>query len=303
VSQTGGPFRLSCGSIALVLIGCVGVPTPLAPAVTGSVGMPYNGVQTNAVELPRTGEGFVRFRPQSPNYWGNPRLIRAIERASANVFRKAPGGAPLVIGDLSRAQGGKISGHRSHRNGRDIDLLFYVTTPAGVTVRSPGFVAFDSDGLAALRVGASPPTGYLRLDLERQWLLVKELLSSEEAAVQFMFVSHDIEALLIDYARARGEAPELVFRAETVLLEPGDSTSHNDHIHLRIACTPEEAVAGCEGGPLWEWLPAELQLGPLDAAELGRIAAEDPLLLQPSLEASGAAPATSSASDAEGDGA
>jgi hypothetical protein len=48
-----------------------------------------------------------------------------------------------------------------------------------------------------------------------------------------------------------------VWQAETVLMEPGDSLPHDDHIHLRIACTPEESVAGCAGGgPYWEWLPA-----------------------------------------------
>jgi penicillin-insensitive murein endopeptidase len=70
----------------------------------------------------------------------------------------------------------------------------------------------------------------------------------------------------------------LIWHAETVLLQPGDSTPHADHIHLRIACSPEEAVTGCEGGgPLWEWLPSELDSPPLDTAELERIANEDPI--------------------------
>jgi penicillin-insensitive murein endopeptidase len=268
---------LACAVQCLVLGGCFGTPTPLAPAVTGSVGMPHSGVQTDPVELPGKGEGFVRFRPRSPNYWGNPRLIRAIMHASASVSRRLPG-APLVVGDFSARRGGKILGHRSHRTGRDVDLLFYVTTPTGASIRSPGFVLFDADGLARVHdTGA-----YVRLDVERQWLLIKELLSSEDIGVQFMFVSRDIEALIIDYARARNENPELVWHAETVLLQPGDSAPHDDHIHLRVACTPEESVLGCEGGgPLWEWLPSEISLGPLDPEQLDRIAAEDPPVLEP----------------------
>ena len=31
-------------------------------------------------------------------------------------------------------------------------------------------------------------------------------------------------------------------------LQPGDSLPHDDHFHLRVACSPEEAQAGCSGG-------------------------------------------------------
>jgi penicillin-insensitive murein DD-endopeptidase len=262
-----------------LLAGCIGTPTPLAPSLAGSVGVPHGGVQTSAAELPRRGEGFVRYRASSPHYWGNPRLVQALQTAAATVAQKLPGGAPLLVGDLSARHGGKIPGHRSHRTGRDADLLFYVTTPGGASLPSPGFVHIESDGLAVIDGKTKPE--FVRLDLERQWLLVKSLITSEHAGVQFMFVSRAIEALIIDYARARGEPLELVWRAETVLLEPLDSTAHDDHIHLRIACTPEEAVFGCDGGgPYWEWLPALPALAPLGEAELSEIGRDDPFLLE-----------------------
>jgi len=265
--------------LAALVLGCVGTPSPLAPSFTGSIGVPHGGVQTSAVELPRRGDGFVRYRSSSPHYWANPRLVQAVQTAAATVARQLPGGAPLIVGDLSARYGGKISGHRSHRTGRDADLLFYVTTPAGASLPNPGFVHFESDGLAALE--GKSAGGFVRLDLERQWLLVRTLVSSEPAAVQLMFISRAIEALLIDYARARGEPLELLWRAETVMLEPLDSTPHDDHIHLRIACTPEEAVYGCDGGgPYWEWLPALPALSPLGESEFAEIAREDSFLLE-----------------------
>src|SRR5205814_827859 len=65
------------------------------------------------------------------------------------------------------------------------------------------------------------------------------------------------EALITQYARARGEQLELVWHAESVMQEPADSLPHDDHLHLRTACTPDEAVLGCEGGgPYCTWLPA-----------------------------------------------
>jgi penicillin-insensitive murein DD-endopeptidase len=265
---------LLCGALSL---GCVGMPSPLAPGLGGSVGTPQSGVQTAPEELPRAGKGFARYRPHSPNYWGNPRLIRALVAAAARVEEALPGGAPLLIGDISSRRGGKIPGHRSHRTGRDVDLLYYVTTPTGAPIASRGFVSIDSDGLG--RVPESDD--YVRLDVERQWLLTKELIRSPELGVQWMFASRDIEALLIDYAIARGDDPELVWQAETVLLQPADSTPHADHIHMRIACTPEEAVLGCEGGgPYWPWLPLLPSLPPLDAATLVEIGQDDPFDLE-----------------------
>lgn len=255
--------------------GCVGVPSPLAPALEGTVGVPHFGAQTGAVELPLAGPGFVRFRPQGKHHFAVPRLVELIASAARRVEAEAPGGAPLVVGDLSARSGGKIQGHNSHRSGRDVDLLLYVTTPAGAPLRSPGFVSIDGDGIGFV----APSGGYVRLDVEREWLLVKALLASERAGVQFMFLSKKLEALLIDYALARGEPADLVYRAETVLLQPTDSTPHDDHIHLRIACEPNEASSGCSGGgPYWDWLPRTAATPELDEADLLQIATDDPIV-------------------------
>ena len=255
--------------------GCFGSPTPLAPAVTGSVGVPHHGVQTGARELPVRGTGFRRLRPKSPNYWGNERLVALIERVARAVHEKKPGGYPMLVGDLSARRGGKIPGHNSHRTGRDVDFLWYVTTPSGAPIPNPGFVKIGTDGIAKVHGRGDPE--FVRLDVERQWLQVRELLTAPEAKIQWIFASRSVEALLIDYARARGEPDELVWHAETVLLQPGDSSPHDDHFHVRIACTPDEAVAGCEGGgPRWEWLPPMPGLGPLSPETLDEIGRDDP---------------------------
>jgi len=261
---------------AALVSGCFNTPTPLAPGLHGTVGVPNRGVLTEAEELPVRGPGFVRYRPQSTHYFGRPRLVRALQDAAARVSELAPGGAPLSIGDLSAKTGGRIPGHDSHRSGRDVDLLFLVTTPAGAPVRSPGFVRFEGDGLA--RVPDSPD--YVRLDIGRQWLLLRSLLTSPEIGVQFMFVCHEIEALLIDHARALGEPDALIWQAETVMLEPSDSLRHDDHVHLRIACSPEEAIAGCSGGgPRWQWLPPYPPVRALETRDWEAIAKDDPFQL------------------------
>lgn len=237
---------------------CLGTPTPLAPGLSGSVGWPHHGVQTGAVELPEHGPGFVRYRKKGGYNWGQPALVEALMTAARQVHEARPGGPPLVVGDLSAQHGGKVSRHASHRSGRDVDLLWYLTTAEGAPIESMHFVQLGSDGL-----GLTPSGRYVRLDVPRQWLLVKSLLRSLD--VQWMFVSSPVEALLIDHALASGEETELLWRAQNVMQEPPDSLPHDDHLHLRIACSPAASVRGCAGGgPYWSWLPAPPELWSFD---------------------------------------
>ncbi|WP_437335193.1 penicillin-insensitive murein endopeptidase [Sorangium sp. So ce394] len=270
--------------VALSCAACVGAsPTPLAPALRGSIGVPHHGVITDAVELPRQGEGYRLLRSNGVR-WGTAGLVAAVQRAAAEVARARPGGEPLLVGDLSARYGGAARGHRSHRTGRDADLLLYALTPDGRPVRSPGFIDFGPDGLARIAGGGAAPMSsassdadeYVRLDVEREWLLVKSLVRSPDAHVQWLFVARWLEALIIEYARALGEDPELVWVAESVLLQPGDSTAHADHLHLRVACTPDAFLSGClGGGPYWPWLPAVPQLVPPPDVDLAAAILDD----------------------------
>lgn len=247
-------FSFVC-TLAFLVGGCSRTPSPLTPGIVGAtIGTPSQGVLRDGARLPPSGPGWKWFRPVGGQYHGLPRFVSAIQHAAEYVQERRPG-PPLVVGDLSAQTGGKIPRHASHRTGRDVDLLFYATTPEGVPVENPGFLKFGPDGLAYVPERLGGPS-YLRLDVERQWLLTKALLENPDANVQWIFVSEPVEALLIEYARARGEDPDLVFRALSVMKQPSNGLPHDDHFHVRTACLPDEALAGCEGGgPYWAWLP------------------------------------------------
>lgn len=290
------PLRVISKFVGTALVSlttaCVGAPTPLHPHLQGSIGFPHSGVQTNSVELPVSGPGFVRYRLVERVYWGQPRLVQAIVDTAREVRARFSGGPPIVLGDISARGGGNIPRHNSHRSGRDIDLLWNVMTPDGVPVRSPGFIKVGPDGLAI-----DPSNGrYYRIDLERQWQVVRTLLESE-ALVQWLFCATWIEAMLIEYARALGEPDALIWRAQTVLLQPADSLPHDDHLHLRVACSPEQAVTGClGGGPHWEWLPPLPTLTELTPEELADLVATEPPL-DSQTEPAASQPALSSLSE------
>jgi penicillin-insensitive murein DD-endopeptidase len=233
---------------------CWSAPSSLDPHLSGSLGLPHNGSLQGAAALPKKGPGFRRLRRNGANY-GNRRLIDAIAGAAAHVAQERPG-VRLVIGDVSARRGGKIPRHRSHRTGRDIDLLFYTLSPSGYPVENDRFVHFGPDSVGRYY---RKKKRYLRFDVERNWLLVKHLLENDKAQVQWIFVARWLEALMLEFARARGESDSLVWHAGRVLHQPGDSFPHDDHFHLRIACTESERARGCTGGGYhWPWFPPRL---------------------------------------------
>src|SRR5579863_8596220 len=76
-----------------------------------------------AEQLPITGPTWQVMRLSRDRNWGNPELIRFIERLGANA--KKVGWNGLLIGDMSQPRGGPmITGHASHQIGLDADIWF-----------------------------------------------------------------------------------------------------------------------------------------------------------------------------------
>ncbi len=236
------------------LIDCARAPSPLMPSWHGAIGTANRGVLRDGAQLPADADG-LRWLRKDDRHWGLPRFTGAISRCAAKVAGDRPG-ARLYAGDLStRAGGGPLLPHFSHRSGVDADLLLYVTTLQGAPVDSPGFVQVGADGLAPDEAHSR----WLRFDVRREWLLVKCLVEDPQARTQWIFVSDVIQALLVDWAIAGGEPLETIRRAEQVMLQPHPGGVHDDHIHVRTACSPDEMVAGCEpSGPRRDWLSYEI---------------------------------------------
>jgi len=184
--------------------------------------------ETNKLKiLPRQKERGLRY--------GTDELVATLEH-TAQVFFEATA-TPLWIGNVSRPAGGDISWSVSHNSGRDADLAFAYVDGAGNPADPPDLVPLDARGLAP-RLG-------LRFDAPRTWRIVRALLESPHADVQYLFISTPLRGLLLAHARQQGAPTDLVKRAEEALRQPAGSSAHDDHLHLRLYCSERDVLAGC----------------------------------------------------------
>lgn len=226
---------------------CVSEPLPVGETI--SVGTADRGYLHEPVRLDDHGDGYRRLRPGEGTRFGTPTLLGAIQRAAREVADAFPGGHPLRVGDLSNPHGGAHSRHRTHRTGRDADLLFFARDAGGLAVSEGGWLRFDGLGLATMR------NRVFRFDEARNWHLVRTLITDDQARVKWIFCSNELKARLLRYAVRHERSPEAVVRATWVLHQPSHGDAHDDHFHLRVGCGPNERRLGCtEQAPHWPWL-------------------------------------------------
>jgi penicillin-insensitive murein endopeptidase len=250
-------FAVSCSFLGG---GCSG---PLAyDGSSISLGVTGDGTVRAPIELPVDGDGYTvpaRWRVRHSNY-GTEELVGVVVRAARAVDRALPGGT-AAIGDLSRRAGGASVEHKSHQSGRDVDVFFYALDAGGRPV-APGeaMIRYGAAGQAlrwspahGFAAPAAPVPAY-RFDAARNWAFVRALLTDEDAEVQWIFIQHDLAALVLRAATVAGEDPALVARAAFILHEPTDSEPHDDHMHVRLYCDPGDRRLGCnDRGPVRWW--------------------------------------------------
>jgi penicillin-insensitive murein endopeptidase len=231
----------------LVVGACVTESLPAGHTI--SVGTSDDGYLRDARALPNRGVGYERLRPNDDTRYGTTTLLDAIQRAAKSVEESFPGGPPLRIGDLSRPRGGSHPRHRSHRSGRDADLLFFARDAGGLPVVNAGWPSFDSLGQSRT------PAAVVWFDEARNWHLVRSLVMDEHARVKWIFCSNELKARLLRYAVRHEPSADAVLRATWILHQPSHGDDHDDHFHVRVGCSRAERQLGCrEDPPHWPWL-------------------------------------------------
>jgi len=203
------------------------------PRETKASGKPWGGRLDRPAELPEQGPGYTTFKV---NRFGTWQVIHTLTAGIAEVLLRYPDSVPVVIGDLSTATGGRLSPHRSHQNGLDIDIGYFHAGNRPVT----RFQAAD-DGT---------------LDAPKTLTLLEGLLRT--GWVDLLFIDRKVQRPLIDEARTRGWSDDLLQRIFGEACDGGcrnavvrHSKGHHNHLHLRVKCdpaadecTPEPGSAG-----------------------------------------------------------
>jgi penicillin-insensitive murein endopeptidase len=169
--------------------------------------------------------------------YGTDELVALLEHAASTLHEAT--GTRLGVGNLSRKGGGNIRQSVSHNSGRDADIAFAYRDARGKPVDPGRLLPVRRDG-STWRRGVS-------FDEKRTWIIVKALLTFDGAQIQYLFVSRSIENRLLRHAKRIGEPWLLRYRARAILTQPGGRAGpHNDHLHLRLYCSRDDVLAGCE---------------------------------------------------------
>jgi penicillin-insensitive murein DD-endopeptidase len=204
-----------------------------------TVGHPNAGWQLRPVKLKKN--RFMRVKAGSEKrIYGHPALIKMLYRNARDIARTVKGSV-LLIGDISDADGGPLSGHKSHQSGRDADVGFFAVDEKGKPVKLDRLVAFSGNGRAKDGSG-------LTFDDHRNWLLVQSWIKDHRAGLSHIFVSRPLRKRLLTFAKKSKRFAKHHDAAAKLLKRPRNAAAHDDHFHLRISC-PKKLKAICHDEP------------------------------------------------------
>lgn len=188
----------------------------LHPAV--SVGRAGKGRLLFGVPMPPS-EGIHIRNPDEA--WTVPEVVIALQAAHAAVDAAHPGGPDMVIGDISRRNGGRFYPHRSHQHGLDVDMRYFLLgeQPADYKYRMVSGQNFDT---------------------ARVWTLLEHFYSSGQA--ERVFVDYRHQRRLYRYARNELKMtpeqlapilsyPKARYRDDALVRHV---RGHHNHLHVRF---------------------------------------------------------------------
>lgn len=204
---------------------------PANPSV--STGRPQYGKLTNSEQLPK-GKGLGWYRKKPHLTWGTnetiTHLMRCIPQVKQKFGRRTPA---IVIGDLSRKTGGYLPPHKSHQNGLDADIGYYIK----------GHRAMNYFKSASRK----------SLDVKRTWFLLNCFLETKD--VNYIFVDYSLQRPLYEQARRSGKSKKWLSR---IFQYPRSrrthkgvirhTRGHKNHFHIRFRDTaPPDVQARVRG--------------------------------------------------------
>lgn len=195
-------------------------------ALTISAGEPFRGCLINGVQFPSQLHGYKLL--DENRSFTTPEVVGALLEAAEKFKSRYPDSCDIVLGDFSCKGGGRLKGHKSHQNGRDVDI---------------GLFAKDNAPLERL-----VPMNSGRLDVAKTWYLIRSLLNTQR--VECIYLDRSIQVPLYQHALSEGENPDDLSKIFASAGGRGKSDcliqhvpGHRNHMHVRFF-TPWSTFAG-----------------------------------------------------------
>ncbi len=191
--------------------------SPVSPSQ--AVGPTNRGRLENGVRLPAH-RGYVIRTPARA--YGTEETTRWTLGAFNAVDAKFKHSKVVRVHDISDRDGGKLRDHKSHQNGRDVDISYYQNECSSHGCRFDEFRSSE-------------------LDVARQWALLEYWLRNGQA--EMIFIDYRLQAKLYRYAKRRGvtkaqlerwiQYPRGKYEPRGVIRH---FPNHEDHLHVRFVC-------------------------------------------------------------------
>ncbi len=182
-----------------------------APESLGSisVGFVHSGRLINSIRFPES-EDWLVVSPEKA--WTTKETADALTRVIHELRARYPEAPLLRVNQLSGKDGGYLRPHRSHQNGRDVDLGFYY--PGGNVVRARAREKY--------------------IDPAMNWALLRALVTLTD--VQLILVDRRVQKVLYEHALKIGEdkawLDSLFHVGEGSIIK--HARGHRDHFHVRF---------------------------------------------------------------------
>ena len=174
-----------------------------------SVGFVHSGRMVNAVRFPEGPDWIVVTREKA---WTTEETVHYLTQVIRELRGRYPDAPLLRVNQLSARDGGFFRPHKSHQNGRDVDLGFFY--PGGNVVRARERETY--------------------IDPVMNWALIRALVT--HADVQVILVDRRVQKVLYDHAVKIGEdqawLDSLFHAGEKSILK--HARGHRDHFHVRF---------------------------------------------------------------------
>ena len=213
------------------------------------IGGPAAGCVAGAVTLPATGVGYQVMRLSRNRTYGHPSLINYLQNLGKTL--DAQGLGVMLVGDLGQPRGGPTASlHRSHQNGLDVDIWYLMPEVA----RERRLNSHEIEHLAAPSV----------LSANRRKINYSRWTFSQGELLRFAAAPPEVERIFV-HPVVKKELCDQVDHDRSWLRKIRPWWNHDDHLHVRLRCPPEDAHCtsqkpippgeGCDADLSW-WLAA-----------------------------------------------